>query len=222
VNRQGPPPARDCPRDGKPPFGVAGGGGMPYILCAMSDCPCCSGRAYEECCEPLLLGRTRAETAEALMRSRYSAYTLAEIDYLYRTSGPRVRREFDAESCRKWAQSAEWTGFEMLRSEAGGARDEAGEIEFVAHYSVKDAPFDHHEIATFGRVNGEWCFLDGKIIGPPPVRRESPKVGRNDPCPCGSGQKYKKCCGHKPAAEPESRAGDGAPAADARAAAAAP
>ena len=168
----------------------------------MSDCPCCSGRAYEECCEPLLLGRTQAATAEALMRSRYSAYALAEIDYLYRTSGPHVRREFDAESSRKWAQTAEWCGFSMLRSEGGGVNDDAATIEFVARYQVKESDFEHHEIATFGRVDGAWRFMDGKIIGPPPVRREAPKIGRNDPCPCGSGQKHKKCCGNKPAATP--------------------
>jgi len=161
----------------------------------MSDCPCCSGRSYEECCEPLLLGHVQAATAEALMRSRYTAYSLAEIDYLYKTSGARVRREFDAESSRKWAQSAEWQGFEILHAEGGGPSDTEGVIEFIAKYQVKEAAFEHHEIATFGRVEDAWRFMDGKIVGPPPVRREAPKVGRNDPCPCGSGQKYKKCCG---------------------------
>ena len=167
----------------------------------MSDCPCCSGRAYEECCEPLLLGRGRAGTAEALMRARYTAYTLAEIDYLYKTSGPRVRREFDAESSRKWAQSAEWKGFEILKSTGGGAGDGSAVIEFVARYQIKESPFEHHEVAEFAKIEGEWRFIDGKMIGPEPVRREAPKVGRNDPCPCGSGQKHKKCCG-RTAAEP--------------------
>jgi SEC-C motif-containing protein len=168
----------------------------------MSDCPCCSGKAYEECCEPLLLGRNPARTAEELMRSRYTAYTLAEIDYLFKTSGPRVRREFDAESSRKWAQSAEWDGFEIVRSDGGGPQDEAGVIEFVARYRVKDSPFEHHEIAEFGKINGEWRFQDGTIVGPPPVRRETPKVGRNDPCSCGSGLKFKKCCGRVAAETP--------------------
>ena len=161
----------------------------------MSDCPCCSGRAYEQCCEPLLLGHTRATTAEALMRSRYTAYTLAEIDYIFKSSGARVRREFDAESSRKWAQSAEWKGFEIRRSEGGSEQDTKAIIEFVAHYQVEKADFEHHEIAEFGRVDGEWRFMDGKVVSPPPVRRETPKVGRNDPCTCGSGKKFKKCCG---------------------------
>lgn len=161
----------------------------------MSDCPCCSGRSYEQCCEPLLLGHVRATTAEALMRSRYTAYTLAEIDYLYKTSGPRVRREFDAESSRKWAQSAEWKGFEILHAEGGDAADSAATIEFVARYQIDKADFEHHEIATFGRVENEWRFIDGKMVNLSPERREAPKIGRNDPCACGSGKKYKKCCG---------------------------
>ncbi len=165
----------------------------------MSDCPCCSGRSYEQCCEPLLLGHARASTAEALMRSRYTAYTLAEIDYLYKTSGPRVRREFDAESSRKWAQSADWQAFEIRQSEGGSPQDSEAMIEFVARYRIEKADFEHHEIATFGRVEGEWRFIDGKMVTPPPERREAPKVGRNDPCACGSGRKYKKCCGQSAA-----------------------
>jgi SEC-C motif-containing protein len=167
----------------------------------MNECPCCSGRSYEQCCEPLLLGQTRAATAEAVMRARYTAYTLAEIDYLYQTSGPRVRREFDAESSRKWAQSAEWKGFSIRRAEGGGEQDTSGVIEFVAQYQIDKSDFEHHEIAQFGRVDGEWRFVDGQMVNPPPVRRDTPKIGRNDPCTCGSGKKFKKCCAQA-AAEP--------------------
>ena len=85
----------------------------------MSDthCPCGSGRAFELCCEPYLLGRLPAPTAEALMRSRYTAYALCSIDYLYKTSGKRVRKEFDAEGSKRWAEAAEWSGLEVLAIE---------------------------------------------------------------------------------------------------------
>lgn len=163
----------------------------------MSDnnCPCGSGHAFEVCCEPYLLGRLAAPTAEALMRSRYTAYALCSIDYLYKTSGTRVRKEFDAEGSKRWAEAAEWSGLEVLSSEGGGEQDEAGKIEFVAHYAVKDKQFDHHENAVFNKINGQWFFIDGEVVGPEPIRREAPKVGRNDPCSCGSGRKFKKCCG---------------------------
>ncbi len=159
-----------------------------------NDCPCSSGKPYEECCEPLLIGRSLAPTAEALMRSRYTAYALAAIDYLFKTSGPRVRREFDAAGSKKWAETAEWLGLEVLGTEGGGEHDEQGTVEFIAHYRIKDQTFDHRERADFARIGGQWRFIDGKIQGPEPMRRETPRVGRNDPCPCGSGRKYKKCC----------------------------
>ena len=129
------------------------------------------------------------------MRARYSAYALGSIDYLYKTSGTKIRKEFDAEGSKRWSSSAEWTGLDVVSKEGGGPDDEKGVVEFVAHYTVKGTAFEHHEVANFAKVDGEWRFIDGKIIGPPPVRREEPKVGRNDPCPCGSGKKYKKCCG---------------------------
>jgi SEC-C motif-containing protein len=167
-----------------------------------NDCPCASGLDYQECCEPFLLGRARPDTATALMRSRYTAYALSAIDYLYKTSGPRVRKEFDAESSRKWADAAEWIGLDVLSTEGGAADDENGIVEFMAHYKIKDSVFNHHERAQFAKIDGVWTFMDGKIIGPDPVRRDQPKVGRNDPCSCGSGQKYKKCCALKHPAAP--------------------
>lgn len=164
----------------------------------MSDlCPCGSKLTFEECCEPYLMERKKPATAAALMRSRYCAYALESIDYLYKTSGTKVRKEFDAESCRKWARSATWTGIEILSENGGQASDQKGTIEFVARYEVKDTPYDHHELAEFAKVDNEWRFIDGKIFGPEPQRRTAPKVGRNDLCHCGSGKKYKKCCALK-------------------------
>ncbi|MDD4102469.1 MAG: YchJ family protein [Kiritimatiellae bacterium] len=161
----------------------------------MSDlCPCGSGLEFEACCEPFLMGKARPPNAKALMRSRYSAYAMGAVDYLFKTSGPKVRKEFDAENTKKWSESAEWTGIEILDEQGGSETDDLAVLEFIAHYSVNGTAFDHHESASFAKKNGEWIFMDGKIYGPDPVRREHPKVGRNDPCPCGSGKKHKKCC----------------------------
>jgi len=157
-------------------------------------CPCGSSLTFEACCEPFLLERGKPKTARDLMRSRYCAYAMGSVEYLYKTSGPKVRKEFDAESSRKWAESAKWTGIEILAEEGGLENDDTGVVEFLAHYSVNDTKFDHHERAEFAKIDGEWRFIDGKIFGPDPVRRDQPKIGRNDPCPCGSGKKFKKCC----------------------------
>nr|MDJ0811505.1 SEC-C metal-binding domain-containing protein [Desulfobacterales bacterium] len=61
-------------------------------------------------------------------------------------------------------------------------------------YIEKGQTHNHHEIAQFRREDGDWCFYDGEAPKPQTVKRETPKVGRNAPCPCGSGRKYKKCC----------------------------
>lgn len=162
----------------------------------MSDlCPCGSGQTFDVCCEPFLLAKSAPKTASQLMRSRYCAYAMGVIDYLYKTSGARVRKEFDAENSRKWAESAKWNGMEIVKTEGGTAADTTGIVEFIARYAVKDKEFEHHEVAQFEKIEGTWTFIDGKIFGTEPMRRETPKVGRNDPCMCGSGKKYKKCCG---------------------------
>jgi len=161
----------------------------------MNDlCPCGSGLAFEACCEPFLMEQAKPKTASDLMRARYCAYAMKSIEYLYKTAGPRVRKEFDADNSRKWAESATWGGIEIVSTVGGGEDDETGRVEFVARYSVKETEFKHHEMADFAKMNGEWRFIDGKIFGTEPIRREQPKVGRNDICPCGSGKKYKKCC----------------------------
>jgi SEC-C motif domain protein len=128
------------------------------------------------------------------MRSRYTAYARHAIDYLHATSGPAVRKEFDAAATRKWAESATWDGLEILGTEGGGEADAEGTVEFLARYTINGSICNHREIASFRRTDGRWIFEDGRVIGPDPVRREAPKIGRNDPCPCGSGRKFKKCC----------------------------
>jgi SEC-C motif-containing protein len=67
-------------------------------------------------------------------------------------------------------------------------------VEFVARYKFRGKAFAHHELASFRIHEGRWMYVDG-IMNPRPPQRTADKVGRNDPCPCGSGKKFKKCCG---------------------------
>ena len=127
------------------------------------------------------------------MRSRYTAFARADVEYLGRSHDPQTRDQFDEEQAREWASQSTWQGFEVLRTEAGGPEDETGIVEFVARYSIQGNPVEHHEISEFRRADGIWYFRDGREV-PVTVRRDAPKVGRNDPCPCGSGKKFKKCC----------------------------
>ena len=158
-------------------------------------CPCASGKTYGECCGPILGGERKADTAVELMRARYSAYAVGNVEFLYASSGPEARSEFDEKTTRDWSTSAKWHGLEVLSTVRGGNDDEEGEVAFVARYSANGQQCEHREPSYFKRIDGEWRFIDGTIEKNPTYRREEPKVGRNDPCPCGSGKKYKKCCG---------------------------
>ncbi len=161
----------------------------------MDKCPCGSELPYVECCGPLIKGEKPAETAEQLMRSRYTAYVKKEIDYLAASLHPGHRKDFDPKSTRDWAESAEWHKLEILGTKAGGAGDTEGEVEFVATFTQKGKAMKHHELATFTKEDGQWYFVDGKAATPQQYVRSVPKTGRNEPCLCGSGKKYKKCCG---------------------------
>ena len=161
-------------------------------------CPCGSGTAASECCARYFAGGGEAPapaTAEALMRSRYSAYALGAIDHIMATHHPDAAGDADRKSTEKWSREATWLGLEIVSSVGGGEGDQSGEVEFIARYELAGAPLSHHERAQFRRHQGRWYYWDGAMVRPRPVVREQPKVGRNDPCPCGSGAKYKKCHG---------------------------
>ena len=160
----------------------------------MSLCPCGSEKPYDACCEPLIAGNQTAETAEALMRARYSAYVKEQVAFILETTHPSQREQYTESGIRRWARNSEWIGLTILDTRDGTVDDDAGTVEFVAEYFDKGRRNRHHEIAQFRREEGKWYFYDGEAPTPQTVTRSGPKVGRNDPCPCGSGRKYKKCC----------------------------
>ncbi len=157
-------------------------------------CPCGSGLAFAACCGPVLAGGS-APTAAALMRSRYTAYVKRDYRHLENSLSAEQRSDFSLKDARDWAESAKWLGLEITATEAGGPDDQEGTVDFAARFSVNGEERKHVEKARFIREEGRWVF--GGVVVPvaQPVRREAPKVGRNDPCPCGSGKKYKQCHG---------------------------
>ena len=158
-------------------------------------CPCNSGKDYASCCEPIIKKTKKAETPEALMRSRYTAYAKTEVDHIIDSTHADMRDANDREEVRKWSEKSDWMGLEIIRTEGGAEKDDVGYVEFIARYMDHGINLEHHEIAEFRRVKGDWYFYDGQMVAQQPFVRTSPKIGRNDPCPCGSGKKYKKCCG---------------------------
>jgi SEC-C motif-containing protein len=129
------------------------------------------------------------------MRARYTAYATGNIDYVVDTHDPDRRGEVDRKNTEAWSKSSEWLGLEILSTEKGQPGDEVGVVEFVARYKLKGVKIDHRERALFRKNGSQWVFVDGAELKGPPVVRTEPKVGRNDPCHCGSGKKFKKCHG---------------------------
>jgi SEC-C motif-containing protein len=157
------------------------------------NCPCGSEKPYSECCGPYLDGAP-APTAEALMRSRYTAYVQQNIDYIVETSAPETREGIDREATEKWARDSEWLGLKILDVQRGGANDQEGEVEFTARWREGHDEATHHERSTFRKQDGRWYFVEGHEPKRTPVRRE-PKLSPNAPCHCGSGKKFKRCHG---------------------------
>lgn len=161
----------------------------------MSDCPCGSGQAFAACCGPIIDGTQPAATAEALMRSRYTAYVRHAYAHLRDSLSAEERKDFVLEQARSWSESSDWLGLKILRVEQGGPEDAEGQVEFTARFRTGGKEHEHHEIAKFSREDGRWVYAGQVVEKVETYHREAPKIGRNDPCPCGSGKKYKKCCG---------------------------
>lgn len=117
-------------------------------------CPCGTGSRYAECCGPLLSGKAKAGTAEALMRSRYSAFAVGDAAYLLRTWHPRTRpAELDLTG------GPRWTGLEITAATGGSALHATGSVAFRAHYSDADGTGVQTETSAFERIEGAWCYV---------------------------------------------------------------
>ena len=161
----------------------------------MARCPCMSGRDLDECCGPIIKNQRTASTAEELMKARYSAYATQAIDFLEQSTHRLGRKGHDRKSAMDWSTRSTWKGLDIVSTEKGGEDDNEGTVEFIARYAQDGEDLEHHEIATFRKSGSRWYFLNGKIVGQGTYVRSEPKIGRNAPCPCQSGKKYKKCCG---------------------------
>jgi SEC-C motif-containing protein len=128
------------------------------------------------------------------MRSRYAAYVKHEIDFILRTCTGDRAAGIDEKRTRDWSEKSQWLGLAIHSVSGGGSADSEGSVEFTAFYTAKGLRDSHHELARFKKINGQWLYDEGEIV-PATVVRDGPRVGRNDPCPCGSGKKYKLCHG---------------------------
>jgi SEC-C motif domain protein len=156
-----------------------------------SPCPCGSGRTFGECCGPLLREERAATDAAELMRSRFTAHAVGDYRHLHRTYLETARKPYVEEKAD--GPTPTWTRL-VIHAHEPGPKPDTSFVEFSAYYKDGDAERALQEKSEFHRINGVWYYTKSVRVGPPPVKA-APKVGRNDPCPCGSGKKYKQCCG---------------------------
>lgn len=144
-------------------------------MSALNSCPCNSHKRYINCCAPYLTGKATAPTAESLMRSRYTAFTTANIDYLLATHHVDFHQKHDRRVLRQTCRSTHWLGLTILKVKRGQPLDQKGIVEFVAEYrDTRAQGFQSvviqqlHERSNFIRQDGQWFYTDGQIL--PPVK----------------------------------------------------
>ncbi len=148
-------------------------------------CPCGSKKQYYYCCGMYLSSKKNPETAEKLMRSRYTAFSRGNVDYLLATLHPDQRKFGDRQELTKNINNTQWLGLKVIDTQKGKKHDVTGYVEFEAVYQL-DEPGQLHERSKFIKIDGQWFYVEGDIL-PGTV----PK--RNEPCWCGSGKKYQNC-----------------------------
>lgn len=120
----------------------------------IQQCPCGSGNAFSDCCEPFIKGLSIPSTAEQLMRSRFSAYATVAIDYLIETTHSSTRKRFSRKDIEDWSRSNKWLKLEVLKATEFT-------VEFKAYYVHGLSPVQvHYERSNFKLENGRWYYVD--------------------------------------------------------------
>jgi SEC-C motif domain protein len=124
------------------------------------------------------------------MRSRFSAYALDNTAYIVSTWAGSVNpKKIDFSK-----EPIEWKRLEIIGTKKGGVKDSKGIVEFKAFYYKNNEELALHETSRFIKTNGRWLYLDGVVKSVGQVIPQS-NEGKNAPCSCGSGKKFKRCCG---------------------------
>jgi SEC-C motif domain protein len=122
----------------------------------IARCPCLSGQTYDECCGRLHRGDVPASSAEALMRSRFSAFAVGDAGYLRRTWHPTT-----CPQVLTLDDDVRWYRLDILATSGGGELDTAATVEFRAFFRAPGGAGSQHEVSRFVRAGGQWFYLDG-------------------------------------------------------------
>lgn len=151
-------------------------------------CYCKSTASFTTCCQPYILNTTSAPTAEALMRSRFSAYVMGDYAYILRTYGQAQRQTLSLNILKESSENTQWLSLEVIQHKPQG---DAAQVEFKAYYQVDSLYYVMHEMSDFEKVDGQWFYTTGTML----KGTGEHKPERNSVCLCGSGRKFKRCCG---------------------------
>ncbi|OEF24834.1 hypothetical protein A1QC_09970 [Vibrio rumoiensis 1S-45] len=161
-------------------------------------CPCGHSQSYEACCQPIHHDATLAKQPEQLMRARYSAHVLNDVEFVLNTYHSSCQAHAQAEAIKQSVDS-HWIKLEVL--DAPACEEAEGYVEFKAYFEEDNHEYCLHERSRFVKEEGQWRYIDGVMPEEKPIDPRllqtiaNTKIGRNDPCLCGSGRKFKKCCG---------------------------
>lgn len=123
-----------------------------------SDCPCGTGKHYSECCQNTHNSPAFVKTAEELMRSRFTAFTMANGPYLIETHHSTTRHIVDEKDLELWAKSVEWLRLEIIHTSNGKSSNDSGTVEFKAHFMEKGKASYIHEHSYFEKEFGDWKY----------------------------------------------------------------
>ncbi|GGQ06607.1 YchJ family protein [Shewanella litoralis] len=145
-------------------------------------CPCGSQNSYQQCCLPLHLATSVAQSPQQLMRSRYCAFVVGQFDYLISTHHPDFRHGLTVAQLAQG--NTHWLGLQVLTTKQVGCH---GEVTFKAWYLDNKHIDAIYEKSSFVLVEGQWLYTEGTQMS-----TRAPE--RNEPCICHSGRKFKHCC----------------------------
>lgn len=133
------------------------------------------------------------EHPKELLEKRYKAFESGNVDFIIESHHPETRDQVEPSAVENWSTQSRWKGLEI--GEVKEDKDKCF-IHFTAKYERDFETIAHTEWAEFRKADdGRWYYFDSEFPRPETVRREGSKLGRNDPCHCGSGKKFKKCHG---------------------------
>ena len=147
-------------------------------------CPCQTGKSYTDCCQPFHLHQMIPDSAEKLMRSRYTAYTQVNIPYIVETTVPAQQPLLDQQAMQLWGDETDWAGLKIISHQPFVSKIHSW-VEFKAFFNIENGIDAYHERSLFVLISGRWYFVDPTV----------PLPSQKQPCVCGSGKKFKHCCG---------------------------